>query len=148
MLEPQDVTLKGRDGVERTYIISKFPALAGREIVTKYPISNIPKLGEYKQSEEVLLKLMAHVAVRTDTGELRLTTRALVDNHVPDWETLAKIEWATLEYNCSFFGEGLNSAFLESISQKAVKWITQTLTPLLERSLQTEKPHSESSKPN
>lgn len=143
MIEPKEITLTTQAGVERTYIISKFPAVAGREIVTKYPVSNIPKLGEYQQSEEVMLKLMAFTAsVSPDGNQVALTTRALVDNHVPDWETLAKLEWSQLEYNTSFFGNGLNSDFFENFSQKAVTWISKTLIPLLATSLQAAKPPS------
>lgn len=143
MIEPKEITLKTQGGEERVYVISKFPAVAGREIVTKYPVSNIPKLGEYQQSEEIMLKALAFTArLTTDGNRIPLTTRALVDNHVPDWEVLAKLEWALLEYNCSFFGNGLNSGFLESISRKGVALITQTLIPLLERSLQTARPRS------
>lgn len=143
MIEPKEITLTTQAGVERTYIISKFPAVAGREIVTKYPVSNIPKLGEYQQSEEVMLKLMAFTAsVSPEGNRVALTTRALVDNHVPDWETLAKLEWSQLEYNTSFFGNGLNSDFFENFSQKAVTWISKTLIPLLATSLQAAKPPS------
>lgn len=143
MIEPKEIPIKTQKGEEKRYIISKFPAVAGREIVSKYPLSNIPKIGEYQQSEEVMLKLMAYTAVvLPDGAPLQLTTRALVDNHVPDWETLAKLEWAELEYNVSFFGAGLNSGFLESISQKGVQWVTKTLMPLLVASLQTGKPPS------
>lgn len=149
MIEPKEITLKDQSGKERTFIISKFPATAGREIVAKYPVSNMPKVGDYGVSEEVMLKAMAFVSVVGPEGhETRLTTRALVDNHVGDWETLAKLEYAILEYNVSFFGNGLNSDFLESISQKAVTWITQTLIPSLDRSLQAVKRPSTSSKPN
>lgn len=148
LLEPKEITLKDQSGNERTYMISKFPAIAGREIVTKYPVSNIPKLGEYQVSEEIMVKAMSFIAaVGADGHETRLTTRALIDNHVPDWETLARLEWAILEYNVSFFGNGLNSAFFESISQKAVEWISSTLMPLLEQSSRTAKPASKSSKP-
>lgn len=149
MLEPKELQLTDASGKVRNFIISKFPAIAGREIVAKYPVSNMPKVGEYVQSEEVMLKLMAYVCIPTETGApLALTTRALADNHVGDWETLAKLEWAMLEYNCSFFKGGLNSDFLESISQKAVTWITQTLMPSLARSSQAAKPASGTSKPN
>lgn len=149
MLEPKEIIIKDQAGNERTYVISKFPAIAGREIVAKYPISNIPKVGEYTQSEEVMLKLMCYVAVKLpEDRSLPLTTRALVDNHVPDWEVLARLEWAMLEYNTSFFGNGLNSNFLESISQKAVAKISGTLTPLLAQLLQTGKPATKNSKPN
>jgi len=128
LLEPKEFPLETQRSGVKTFVLSKFPAIPGREIVTKYPLSNIPKIGEYQQSEEVMLKLMSFVAVVLPNGEhLRLTTRALVDNHVGDWETLARLEWAMLEYNCSFFGRGLNSDFFASISQKAAKWISQML---------------------
>lgn len=143
LIEPMEITITTQKGEERSYIISKFPAVAGREIVTKYPVSNTPKLGEYQQSEEVMLKLMQFVAaVGPDGHQTRLTTRELVNNHVPDWETLAKLEWRQLEYNCSFFGNGLNSDFFASISQKAGAWISRTLIPSLLASLQTGKPPS------
>lgn len=149
MLEPKPITLKDQHGGERHYIISKFPAIAGREIVAKYPVSNMPKVGEYQQSEEIMLKLMSYVAVPRDVGEpLQLSTRALVDNHVPDWEVLARLEWAMLEYNTSFFGQGVNSGFLADISRKAMPKILSMLTPLLEQLSQTTKPPSKTSKPN
>lgn len=145
MIEPKEITLKTQKGDEKRYIISKFPAVAGREIITKYPVSNVPKLGDYQQSEDVMLKAISYTAVVMPDGTpLQLTTRALVDNHLPDWETLVKLEWAQVEYNVSFFGEGRNSGFLESISQRGVAWITKTLIPLLVASLQTGKPPSTS----
>lgn len=147
MLEPKEITITDQSGADRVYIIHKFPAVAGREIVTKYPLSNIPKVAEYGQSEEVMFKLMAYVGVpRPDGGPLMLTTRALVDNHMPDWETLMKVEMAVLEYNVSFFGKGAISGFFESIAPKAAAWISKTLIPSLVASLQTEKPPSTSSK--
>lgn len=149
MLEPKPITLKDQHGKERPYVLSKFPAIAGREILAKYPVSNIPKVGEYQQSEEIMLKLMAFVSVQLPDGQaLALTTRALVDNHVPDWEVLARLEWAMLEYNTSFFGQGANSGFLEDMSRKVTAKILSTLTPLLAQLSQTAKPPSGSSKPN
>lgn len=147
MIEPKEVTIKTQKGEDRTYILSKLPATEGRELVVKYPSdlgSIVAKGGkEYEQSEATMLKLMASVAVVLSTGEhLKLTTKALVNNHVPDWETLVKLEKAQLEYNVSFFGAGLSSAFLESFSQKVAPWISKTLIPLLATSLQTGKPPS------
>lgn len=142
-IEPKEIELKNQKGVVKTFVLSKFPAVAGREIVTKYPLSNIPKIGEYQQSEEVMLKLMSFVGVITAAGTTQmLTTRALVDNHCEDWETLARLEWAQLEYNCSFFDKGLISGSLESISQKAVLLITKMLTASSAASSPTEKPPS------
>lgn len=137
LLQPKEVTIKGQDGVERPFIFSKFPAIPGREIVCKYPLSGLPKLGDYATNEETMLKLMAYVAVpgKGPNGDaLPLTTRALVDNHVSDWETLAKIEIGMLEYNCSFFGNGRALTFFEGLGRKAQALITQTLTDLLAQS--------------
>lgn len=125
MIEPKEVTINGR-----VYVLSKVPAVEGREIVAKYPLSNIPKLGEYDQSEAIMLKLMAYV----QTGDgIPLTTRALVNNHVPDAHTLMMLEKEMLEYNFGFFVHALSSGFFASFSQKAERWITGTLTPLLEQ---------------
>jgi hypothetical protein len=143
-LSPKGLTLTTKDGVEKAYFLSKFPAVAGREIVAKYPLSNMPKLGDYAVSEETMLKLMAFVAVETAPGsKLMLTTRALVDNHVPDWEVLARLEWAMLEYNCSFFSNGLNSDFLKNLRVTAPQWISQMLTALSAQSSAPAKPPSE-----
>lgn len=143
LLFPQTFTVKTQDGTERTYLLSKFPAVAGREIVTQYPISAMPKLGDYKVNEDVMLKLMGYVGVQMDNGSvLRLSSRALIDNHIPDWETLARIEMAMMEYNVSFFGKGKSSLSLEAIIQKARPLITRILTDLSEQSSKKDEPRS------
>ena len=135
MIQPKTVTIETQGGEVREYIISKFPAVAGREIIAKYPLSNMPKLGDYGVSEETMLKLMAHVAVvkvndKGESVEYALKTRALVDNHVPDWETLAKLEMLTMEYNCSFFQNGRALNTLQGLARKAMPKIIETLTTL------------------
>lgn len=130
----------------KSYILSKFPAIAGREIIAMYPASGMPKIGDYKSNEATMLKLMAYVQVVTDNGtKLALTNSVLVNNHVPSWETLAKLELAMLEYNCSFFQSGRISTFFEDIAQKAPAWISKMLTTLSEQSSQTEKQPSTNS---
>jgi len=131
MLAPKEFTVTTQAGENRTYILSKFPAVQGREIIAKYPLSAMPKLGDYAVNEETMLKLMSFVGVPRETGgPLCLTTRALVDNHVPDWETLARIEVAMMEYNVSFFGDGRALTFLEAIAQKFQASISRMLTDL------------------
>ena len=131
MIEPKEITVTTQKGENKPFILSKFPAVQGREIIAKYPLSAMPKLGDYAVNEETMLKLMAFVAVPRESGEpLQLTTRGLIDNHVPDWETLARIEVAMMEYNVSFFGNGKGSTFLEAITKKAQAFLSQTLTDL------------------
>jgi hypothetical protein len=144
MIEPKEVQIVTMAGETKTYILSKFSAIAGREIVAKYPLSSLPKLGEYAINEEVMLKLMAFVAVPLSGGEQKLTTRALVDNHVPDWETLAKLEIAMLEYNTSFFLKGGILKVFDGLETKLRALITQTLTGLSAQSSQAARPRSKS----
>lgn len=128
MIQPKTVSIKCQDGSEKEFIISKLPALAGREIVTQYLPTAMPKVGEYKANEDLLLKLMAYVAVPVESGELRLTTRALVDNHVPDFECLMRLEAAMFEYNVSFFQDGRALTFFGGIEGKVKELISQMLT--------------------
>lgn len=143
-LQPKEQAIKLGDGSEKTFILSKFPAVEGREIVTQYPLSAIPKLGDYKVNEEIMLKMLSYVAVPTDGGPLLLTTKALVNNHVPDFEALIRLEAAMLEYNCSFFGNGSASNFLEVIVGKARALISQTLTDSLQQFSKKNAPRSTS----
>ena len=93
MIEEKEITVKTQAGVDKAFIISKFPAIAGREIIAKYPLSGMPKLGDYQVNEETMLKLMCYVAAKTpDGGQIALTTKELINNHIPEWETLARIE--------------------------------------------------------
>jgi hypothetical protein len=142
LLEPKEVVIKTMAGEDRTYILSKFPAIAGREIVSQYPISAVPKLGDYKTNEALMLKIMSFVAVPVENGELRLSTAALVDNHVPDYEALMKIEFHMMDYNTSFFSSGKVSTFLNNVEDKATAWISKTLTGLLEQSFLKDAPRS------
>lgn len=138
LLEPKEIEIEGCK-----FVISKFPAIAGREIITKYPTSLIPKVGDYATNEEVMLKVMGYVERITNDGQkIRLSSRALVDNHVPNWEMLVKLEGAMMEYNCSFFQNGKTSSFFGKLGTLAQKKVTEILTDLLAKSSQVGKPHS------
>lgn len=135
-LEPKQVEIDGC-----SFIISKFPAVEGREIYAKYTSSNIPKVGQYEASEAIMLKMMTYVQrVPADgTDPVRLQTKALVNNHVPNWEVLAKLEWAMLQYNFSFFQNGKASGFLEKLGVLAQSKASEMLTGLLGKLSQAEK---------
>ena len=142
--EVKELSLTSNDGVECNYLISKFKAIAGREIVTNYPTTAMPKVGEYKANEAIMLKLMQHVAVVSNGTTLVLENRELVDNHIPEWEILAKIEMSMLEYNCSFFQNGKISGFFDNIKATALQLITKISTDSSDQLLQQIKHHFES----
>lgn len=119
-LEPKEVQIE-----DKKFIISKFPAIAGRRIVVRYGASAMPKKmgGDYVVNEEMMLELMKYVAVIDANGnKIRLETQALIDNHVvskvASWEMLAKIEKEVFWYNCSFLKDGRISNFFEATVQK------------------------------
>lgn len=132
LLQPKPFTVTTLDGRELTVLLSKFPAIAGREIIAKYPLSAIPKLGDYAVNEETMFKLMSYVAIEHDGGFIRLLTPELINNHVGDWETLAKIEAAMLEYNTSFFTGGFVHGFIGMLLEKAAPLLSQIVTSSLQ----------------
>lgn len=136
LLNPVERTFTTREGVEKVYILSHFPAIQGREIIAQYPISAAPKIGDYATNEAIMRKLMAFVAVPTDQGPLQLSTDALINNHVPDPMTLARIEAAMLEYNLGFsIAEGL-STLSNAFGTTLQAWISKTLMGLSAQSSQ------------
>ena len=126
MIDPKEIEIDGRN-----YILAKFPTVQGFEIVSQYPMAAMPKLGDYEKLKPIMFKLTAFVGVPMPSGApLMLTTEDLINNHVPSWETWGKLQWAMMEYNCSFFQDGKISNFLEDTITKVRTWFTQTLTDL------------------
>jgi hypothetical protein len=144
------MSLEGKEYKEitinnRVFYLTKFPSVAGREIITKYPVSNTPKLGDYGVSEETMLKLMSFVYCNVAVGGtnyIALTTKDLVNNHTGSWETLVKLEYAMLEYNCTFLQNGRLSTLFGDFAQKLPKWISKMLTDSLGQLSQAGKPPS------
>lgn len=135
MIEPKEISVNGKK-----FIISKLPATVGREVLFLYPTSNIPKVGDYKASQDIMLKLMSYVAVETADGkQVELKTQALVDNHVPNAETLILLEKEMFAYNFDFFTNGNASNFLKALEKRATQKGIEMLTTLLERLLQAGK---------
>jgi hypothetical protein len=148
LLEPSEIIIQ-----DKTFYISKFDAVGGREIVCNYLNSNIPKIGSYKLSEEMMLKLMNYVAIKTDAGTNQvLLTKDLINSQLnglkSPWEALVRIEAAMIEYNCSFFQNGRVSTFLEDVALKVPPLITKMLTDSLGQLLQKEEQPSTNSEPS
>lgn len=125
MLEPKPL-----DGTP--FILSKFPATVGREIILQYPTSALPKVGDYATNEALMLKIMKYVGVTIDGRDepLMLTTPQLVDNHVRSTEELLKLEWAMMNHNFSFFSNGDLSGFLTRVGGQVAALLQKTLMDL------------------
>ncbi len=136
LLNPEELEIEGKDGVKRTYILSTLPYPVGRKVAALYPTANLPKVGDYKVSEEVMLDLFKYVAIQHEDGrQQQLSTMALIANHVPDAMTGLQLEARMLAKNFDFFGKGGLSASLTRFLETRLPSIIQTLIPLLPPSL-------------
>lgn len=130
-IKPKNITLKSLDGEEKDFIISRIPATKARKLITQYPLTGAPKIGNYEENEKLMIQLLSFTAVIGPEGvEIPLTTMGLIDNHVADGEMLLKLEFAMMEYNTNFFKIGRVSKGLDSLSAKVGQLLTQTLTHL------------------
>ena len=146
LIQPKEITIRFNEE-DYKFNISKLPATVGREIVAKYPVSNMPKLGDYKVSEETMLKLISYTQRIYEDRVQELTSKALIDNHIPSWEILAQLEAYMLDYNCSFFDIGKVLTSLKELKDLAQPKNIKTLMDSLVQLSQAAEQHSENSKP-
>lgn len=140
LLKTKDAVFTDQDGVDHTYILSKFPAVEGREILCQWPITSLPKVGDYHANQDVMYKLMSYVGVpQKDKDPLRLTTKELINNHAPDAMVLMAIESHMFKYNFGFFLEEKALTFFERLMQMVDSKISSMLTASLQPSSPTEK---------
>lgn len=141
MLETKNIELNGK-----TYILSKFPAWEGTMIMSRLPLSVLPKLGDFSVYKECFSEVMSYVAVPMPSGQpLRLISSELINNHVADWETNLKLFKAMVEYNTSFLQSGMLSDFLNGITANSLpEFLAKTALAFSRLSSQTEKQPLES----
>lgn len=138
LLEMKKITLLDSKGNPKEYILSHIPAWNAQRIMQSLPVNIIMNLIPKFANEEVLnkikLELMSYIAVDVNDGCLtRLTTEALINNHVYDWELLTKLQSEMLQYNASFLQDGRILNFLVECAQIHIPKIIKTLMASLEQ---------------
>lgn len=144
-LSPTPFSAEDDAGKVWNYILTKFDAVTGRKIMTQYPLSGMPKIGDYDLNEQLMFLLMEHVCVEINGNLLPLSTPQLIKNHCGDAEVLLKVEQAMMVKNFSFFRDGRSWDFLENFTQMLLGRISEMLTRLSEQSSPTEKQPSTNS---
>lgn len=136
MLEPKNIEFNGK-----TYILSKFPAWEGAILMSRLPISMLPKIGEFPVYIECLAEVLSYVSVPMPSGDtLALKSPEIINNHVGDWENTMKLFKATVEYNTSFLRDGGLSDFLNGITANSLpELIARTCQIFLQLSSTAEK---------
>ena len=137
--KPKTVEIETGDGETLSFVISKIPATDAREIVVKYGASIMEKMQDYERNEETMLKVMGYVFVDRGGSYLSLSTKELVNNHVPDIETLIKLEGEVMQYNISFLTAARLLPFLTGLMQKAAPFLSKMSMGLSGQSSPTEK---------
>ena len=127
LIAPKEVEIEDRNGEKRVYIFSQPPYFDAREITSQWVSGAIPKVGDYRLNEEMAKKLFSYVAaIDKDGKQIRLTTKALVENHVPDLITGGRIELGMIEYILGFSVLGQVSAFLTSAIKTSLAKTSKT----------------------
>ena len=144
LIKPKEVTVKGLDGIEKRFKVSRVPAIMGREIFTQYAVTAAPKVGDYGKNKELLMKMLQYVEAESQGSFIRLEHESLVDNHVTDFEMLLKLEYEMLKYNTDFFSPARLSGSLGSMIRGLPQLIMKILTQLSALSSVREEPPSKS----
>jgi hypothetical protein len=119
------------------FVISKMPCTVAQEVIFKLPTGLIPLISQFSQSEEMAFKMLSYCErVYTDgRANVGLISRALIDNHVPDFDTLIKLEEECLKFNFDFFEQGKVLSFLNKGLSLAESKASGILTDLLDKLL-------------
>lgn len=130
LLEPKEVEINGYK-----FIISKMPCTVAQEVIFNLPNGLIPIIADFKKAEEQAFKMLAYCErVYTDgRSNVPLVSRAIIDNHVPDFDTLRKLEWECLQFNFSFFADGRALTLLNQGISLAKSNLSEILTGLLDK---------------
>lgn len=138
LLEPKLVEVNGYK-----FIISKMPCTIAQEVIVKLPTGFIPIINNFSQSQDMVFKMLSYCERVYDDGRANvpLISQEIINNHVPDFNTLIQLESVCLNYNFDFFENGKAWNFLEKGLCLAESKISGMLTDLLDKLLQAEKPH-------
>lgn len=148
LLHPKRVTVKDVFGGEREYIISLMPATVAIDFQALAPAGFMAKAKDIAAVHELRDMLFKHIAVETEDGrEIRLTTSALIDNHVTGGVQATALVAQMVEYNFNFFGSAGSPGFLDFLLQKFARSIMPMLTPWLDRLSALDLPGTPNSKP-
>lgn len=136
LLDPKEVEIEDKvANVKKVFVISKIPAFQARTIMLNYVPTQLLNFNKDEAKvEEMIMKLLNFVGVKTEDGRvIRLSTRALVNNHCPSFETIMQLEYQMIDYNTSFFKDGKGLTFLQRLEALATEKITEILTALSDK---------------
>ena len=137
LLSPKEVNINGNK-----FLISKMPCMTAQEVIVRIPAGILPLINQYTISEEMVVKMLSCCQrIYDDKPNVPLISKEIINNHVPDFDTLIQLENECLKYNFDFFNQGKVLTFLAQGLSLAESRLSAILTDLLDKLLQAEKPH-------
>ena len=132
LLKPKQIEIKGVK-----FIISQLPCTVAQEIAVKLPPGVLPIVGNFTQAEEMYVKMLSYCERLYDDGRhVKLISKDIIDNNVPDFETLLLLEREVIEYNYGFFDIekvlSLLNGFLSRVESSSSKMLTDLLDKFLQ----------------
>lgn len=119
----------------KVFRVLKMGVYDTRKVVMTYPLSLIPKLGDYAINESLSDLLMKYVEVEVSLPDgrkhwLKLENRQLVEQHVDPMQILP-LEIAVLDHTTGFFSSGkfqdLVADQLIFLGRNVIEMLTQSL---------------------
>ena len=137
LLKPKEVEIKGSK-----FIISQMPCTVAQEVAFKLPPGLIPIVGNFTQAEDMYIKMLSYCErVYDDGSHVKLISKDIIDNNLPDFETLLLLEKEVIEYNFGFFDTDKLLTLLNGLLSRAESKVSGILTDLLDKLLLAEKQH-------
>jgi hypothetical protein len=139
LLEPKVVEINGYK-----FVISKMPCTVAQEVIFKLPTGLVPLLSNFSQAEDMAFKMLSYCERVYGDGRpnVALISKELIDNHVPNFDTLVKLETECINYNYDFFADGKLLDFLNKGVCLVESKTSGILTDLLDKLLQAGVPPS------
>lgn len=137
LLKPKEIEVKGCK-----FIISQMPCTVAQEVAFKLPPGLIPIMGNFTQAEDMYVKMLSYCERIYDDGRhVKLISKDIIDNNLPDFETLLLLEKEVIEYNFGFFDTGKLLTLLNGLLSHVESRVSGILTDLLDKLLSAEERH-------
>ena len=134
LLKPKEVDIKGCK-----FIISQMPCTVAQEVAFKLPPGLIPIMGNFTQAEDMYVKMLSFCERVYDDGRhVKLISKDIIDNNLPDFETLLLLEREVIEYNFGFFDTEKLLTLLNGLLSRVESKVSGILTDLLDKLLSAE----------
>ena len=129
LLKPKDVEINGYK-----FIISQMPCTVAQEVAFKLPPGLIPIMGNFTQAEDMYVKMLSYCERVYDDGRhIKLINKDIIDNHIPDFQTLLMLEREVIEYNYGFFNTEKLLTLLNDLLSRVESRASKILMDLLDK---------------